>query len=131
MKWFSDIRKAYPKAPLSNDGFAAYYSDGGDEEYLYFKMLPWHTVRYIARALQQMRVFPHFRLERHEEDYRNGYVGEKFCLRMLERDEALMPLADVKRITSEMVEAMGFELHWIPVSRILNMKIDNLKRKKK
>lgn len=122
MRTFSRMKEEHPKAMLKKDVFAAYYSDGADEEWLYFKLLPLHVVRYITRGLQQMRVFAHYRLERGDEEYRNGYVNEKLCLRMMERDEALIPLPDVKRITSEMVEAMGYTLHWIPVTRLLNMK---------
>ena len=116
------MKKAHPKAMLKQDVFAAYYSDGDKEEWLYFKLLPLHVVRYITKGLQQMRVFPHYRLERCDEQYRNGYVNEKLGLQMLERDEALLNIPDVKRITSELVEAMGYRLHWIPVTRILNMK---------
>lgn len=123
MRTYDAIRKEYPRALIPKDVFAAYYTDGADEEWLYFKLIPWHTLRGIVRALQEMRVFAHYRLEKHEEEYRNGYVNEKFCLRMLERDEALIPLPDLKRITSELTEAMGFTLHWIPINRMLNFKI--------
>ena len=122
MRTFSDMKKAHPKALLKQDVVASYYSDGDKVEWLYFKLLPLHVVRYITKGLQQMRVFPHYRLERCDELYRNGYVNEKLGLQMLERDEALLTIPDVKRITSELVEAMGYRLHWIPVTRILNMK---------
>ena len=122
MRTFSDIKREHPKAQIKKDVFAAYYHDGDREEWLYFKLLPLHVVRYVTHGLQQMRVFPHFRLERGDEPFRNGYVNEKLCLRMIDRDEALLTVPDVKRITSEMVEAMGYVLHWIPVTKILNMK---------
>lgn len=107
---------------VSNDVFAAYYNDGGGEEWLYFKMIPWQVVRYIARGLHQMRLFAHFRLERDEEEFRNGYVNEKFCLRMQERDAAFVPLRDLKLITGELVGAMGYRLHWVTVDSLLNMR---------
>ena len=123
MKTFSQLQKEHPKALLKPDVFASYYHDGASEEWLYFKMGRWNLVKHIAKALQQMRVFPHYRIELSEEPWRNGYVNYKFCLRMIDRDEALLPVADVKRITSELFEAMGYQLHWIPINRFLNMKL--------
>lgn len=121
MRTYNDIIRDHPKALISRDVFASYYSDGADEEWVYFKLLPWNTVRFLVKGMQQMRLFRHYRLERDEEEYRNGYVNEKACLRMIERDEAFLQLDEFKRIASELVEAMGYHLHWIPVTRILNM----------
>lgn len=122
MKTYKQRCDQHPKALFRKDVFAAYYCDGGDEEWLYFKMLPSDVVRTLTRALQQMRVFEHYRLQREHEEYRNGYINERFCLLMIGRDEAHLPLPDVKRIVSEMVFAVGYELHWVPVSRIINLK---------
>lgn len=122
MRTYSEQMKSHPKVLIKQDVFASYYTDGDREEWLYFKLLPLPVVRYVTKGLQQMRVFPHYRLEQCNEPFRHGYVNEKLCLQMIERDEALLTIADVKRITTELVEAMGYRLHWIPVTKILNMK---------
>lgn len=122
MRTYREITSMFPKAMPVRDVFAAYYHDGEEEEWIYFKLLPWHTVRYIVRAMQQMRIFPHYRLERNREDFRNGYVNEKCCCRMIDRDMEYLPLNDLKRIVSELVESCGFNLHWIPVTKMLNLK---------
>lgn len=122
MKTYSQLAAEHPKACLSNDVFASYYNDGGDEEWLYFKLIPWNVIRYIMKGLQQMRLFPHYKLQREEEDFRNGYINERFSAQMINRDEAFVPLKDLKLITSELTTAMGYQLHWIPVEKILNLK---------
>lgn len=122
MRTFESLKREHPNVVMSNDVFAAYYNDGGGEEWLYFKMIPWHVIRYIARVLHQMRLFMHFRLEKDEEEFRNGYINEKYCLRMIERNEAFVPVRDLKLITGEVAEAMGYRLHWVSVDSLLNMR---------
>lgn len=122
MKTYSQLAAEHPKAFIPNDVFASYYHDGGDEEWLYFKLIPWNVIRYIMKGLQQMRLFPHYKLQREEEDFRNGYINERFSAQMINRDEAFVPLKDLKLITSELTTAMGYQLHWIPVEKILNLK---------
>lgn len=123
MRTYNDIKREHPKALIDRNVFAAYYTDGDKEEWIYFKMIPRHVVRYISKGLHQMRAFAHYRLEHNEEPFRYGYACEKYCLQMIERDEAHLSVPDVKRITSEMVEAMGYTLHWVPVNKLLNMKL--------
>ena len=36
-----------------------------------------------------------------------------------------MPIEDVERIVSEVCLAIGITLHWMPVNRLLNLKLKN------
>lgn len=123
MKTYDALLADHPKALISKDVFAAYYNDDGDEEWLYFKMLPKNNVRYIADAMKQMRLFRDYVFVNHREPFRNGFIETRYDIRMLDRDERLMPFADLEVIVSEMVAALGFRLNWIPLSSLLNMKI--------
>jgi hypothetical protein len=123
MKTYDALLADHPKALISKNVFAAYYTDGDDEEWLYFKMLPKNNVRFIAKAMKQMRLFREFAFVQQDEPFRNGYIETKYAICMIDRDEQLMPFADLEVIVSEMVEALGFKLHWIPLTSLLNMKI--------
>lgn len=122
MRTFNDIQTLHPKALLQKEVFAAYYHDGGQEEWVYFKMIPRHVVRYVAKAMQQMKMFASYALNHKQEECRTGFICERWELRVFQRDEALMPLQDFEMITAELVASMGYELHWIPVQKMLNMK---------
>lgn len=105
--------------------FASYWSDGLEEEWLYFKLMSKDAVRSIVRAMMSMRMITHYRLDFHREIFRNGYEPNKWRLWILERDEALVALQDMKKIIVEMASVHGYELHWIPVNRLLNLKLKN------
>lgn len=104
------------------DVFGAYYTDT-DEEGFYFKLVTEKAVRQVARAGHQMRLYAHYTLKRSEDTgNRNGYINRRWELWMRGRDEAFMPIDDVKRVIAEMFTAQGYVLHWIPINRLLNMK---------
>lgn len=106
----------------SADVFATYHFDG-DEEWIFFKLLPWRYVRQIVRAMKEMRLIDHYTLDTHQEDpQRNGYLTRKVRLLIRERDEALASIDDLRKIIGELTLATGYQLHWIPVNRLLNLK---------
>lgn len=106
----------------SADVFASYHFDG-DEEWIFFKLIPWKVVRNLAKAMKQMRLIDHYTLDQDtEEPQRNGYLTKKVRMLIRERDEGHATVNDLKLIISEMVYASGYELHWLPVNRLLNFR---------
>lgn len=106
----------------SADVFASYHFDG-DEEWVFFKLLPWRSARRIARAMKEMRLIDRYTLDTHQEDpQRNGYLTRKVRLFIRSRDEALATIDDLRTIICELTLATGYQLHWIPTNRLLNLK---------
>lgn len=109
----------------TDEAFAAFYTDEVGEECFYFKLLPRDAVRQVARTLLSMRLVDKFKIDYQQEEWRNGVACHKHRLYLLQRDEALMPIEDVERIVSEVCLAIGITLHWMPVNRLLNLKLKN------
>ena len=104
------------------DVFGAFYCNGKlDDEGFYFKLARWNVVKRIAYACLHMEMYEHFDLDYHEDEGgpRNGYINKKHRLMFTGRT---MEVHEMKKIISEMFEAMGYRLHWISVGRLLNMK---------
>lgn len=107
---------------VSSDVFAAYYNDGCGDEWVYFKLLAWEESLRMVHALREMHAIGKYTIDRHEEAWRNGFINTK--LRLHIHDRVHMCFADVKRIICELLFAMGYNLHWIPVTNLLNLKIE-------
>lgn len=106
----------------SADVFGCYHYDG-DEEWLFFKLLPWQSARRVVLAMKQMRLIDHYTIDRHQEDpQRNGYLTKKIRVLIRERDEEYASPSDIKTIVSELVTATGYTLHWIPIGSMLNLR---------
>lgn len=103
------------------DVFAAFYCGGEGEEGFYFKLATREAVRRVARACLHMGMYEHYVLDHHLDggEYRNGYINRKWRLFFTGRD---MEVHEMKKIISEMFEAMHYRLHWVSVGRLLNMK---------
>lgn len=109
----------------TDEAFAAFYTDEIAEECFYFKLLPRPVVRKVARALLAMRLVDKYKIDYHTEEYRNGVACHKHRLYLLQRDDALMPIEDIQHIVSEVCWASGFTLYWLPVNKLLNLKLKN------
>ena len=104
-----------------SDAFACYYHDGLSEEYLYFKLMTKQSIIRIVRAMKEMRLIDHYRLDYHEEEFQQGRVNRKWRVQILQRDELMTPLSDLKRIVTELAEAECYTLHWVSTHRLLNL----------
>ena len=111
--------------PIKKVAYATFWFDGLDEEWIYFKLINKESVRKIVHALKSMRLIYKYRLDFHREIYRYGYEYGKWRLRILERDSSLMSLSDIKVLIIELASIVGYELHFITVDKMLNLKIKN------
>ena len=104
------------------DVFGAFYCNGKlDDEGFYFKLARKRAVVCVARACLHMGMYEHYTLDWHldEGGHRNGFINRKWRLMFTGRT---IEVREMKKIISEMFEAMGYRLHWISVGRLLNMK---------
>ena len=104
------------------DVFGAFYCNGKlDDEGFYFRLARWNVVKRIAYACLHMEMYESFDLDYHEDEGgpRNGYINNKHRLMFTGRT---IEVREMKKIISEMFEAMGYRLHWISINRMLNLK---------
>lgn len=107
---------------VSSDVFASYYNDEGDEEWIYFKLLPINIVERFALVLKDQKVLINYKIDKNNEVWRNGYINTKVRLHIIKRKD--LRLSDIKQMLNEMAFALGYKLHWMTVNNLLNLKID-------
>lgn len=108
--------------PGRKEVFASYDIDDDEVESFVFKMVGMKPLEQVFLALYNQRVMGWFRISKKEEMYRNGYINEGWRVEMKDIEYGLVSMEDIKRMITEMLYALGYELLYIKYNKILNLK---------
>lgn len=108
--------------PGRKEVFASYDIDDDGVESFVFKMIGMMSLEQVFLALYNQRVMGWFKISKKEEIFRNGYINEGWRVEMKDIDYGLVSMDDIKRMITEILYALGYELLFIKYNKILNLK---------